>query len=207
MNSSMLRATISTVLVAVMVLTAGCGDEATPDPKTGIKPGPKKTEPAGTEPARGKLGRQAETAGDLKGFMAGALEVVEDEAKIKALCASLVIPESDSFFAETFGAEKGKAVAAEYSASAPMMGEQLPALFRRIARKGQTEISVRKLTDAADKGATGLQAAALKAMEKKTALYSVRFVKPGDKLGMHLWSFVYSGGRFRLAGKMRVLMK
>ncbi len=198
MRINALRATLATVCAFALLLSAGCGGDSKPEPAKG--------EPT-AGPAKVELGAQAETAEDLKKFMNETLAAVNDDAKIKALCASMVVPDFEKFFVETFGAEKGKAVAAEYAAGTKSLGEQLPALFRRVSQKGQTDINIRKLTDPEGKGPTGLQADALKAMKKKIALYSVRFVKPGEKYGMHLWSFVHLDGRFRLAGKMRTLMK
>jgi hypothetical protein len=200
MKTHLSRAMIASCFVLTALLASGCGDGKKP----ATKPGNGKPVPA---TGSGASAAQTETVESLKALMTETLAAVGNEAGMKQLCGAMVVPDHEKFFADTFGPEQGKALAAEYGKSAPQLGAQLPALFKRISSKGQTDINIRKLTDPDGSGATGLQQTALKAMKKKTALYSVRFVKPGDKSGMHIWSFVFVDGEFRLAGKMRVLMK
>jgi hypothetical protein len=126
-----------------------------------------------------------------------------DGAALESLCGVLVLPDADAWFLRVFGPEKGATLATDYRERSLALVPEAGKLFSSVAAKRQSQIHVDRFTDPNDERATGLQKDALAAMREPTALYSVRFVKPGETHGMHLWSFVHTDGAFRLVGKMR----
>jgi hypothetical protein len=131
-----------------------------------------------------------------------------DERTARSRAGELAMPRAGAWFAETFGAA-GERIAAEYD---PLAG-QLPQLvdaLRPWVSAGPVDIAVERFADPADPGATGYQAAALAAMERRVPLYSVRLTASAGDAGAsgvyHLWSFVDVDGRFRWVGKMRPLV-
>lgn len=128
----------------------------------------------------------------------------KDEKKLQALVKSLVLPQPEEWFAGVFGPRKSKTLAREYAALVQNLNG-LEKLFQEMIAKGQTDVRVTVLEKIDDPAATGLQRQALASMAKPVPLYSVRMVKPGERYGMHLWSFAYVDGRFRIVGKMRSL--
>jgi len=120
------------------------------------------------------------------------------------LTHSLQLPDHEVWFADTFGAERGAELAAEY---APLVGHfaQMSTLFEDLIEKQQTQVVVERFVQYDDPDLNGYQSIALEAMKHPTALYSVRLSKNDDERGFHLWSFVYANGSFRWVGKMKKL--
>lgn len=119
-----------------------------------------------------------------------------------ALSRALLLPDAPQWFERVFGKETGARLAAEYEPSVGRIGT-LPELFPSLKAQGQTELRVERHDRGDDDAATGFQAVALQQMKAKVALYSVRFLVPGESSGFSLWSFVHVGGDFRFAGKMK----
>ncbi len=128
-----------------------------------------------------------------------------DAKRSSALIGSLVLPRHEAWFKQVFGDRKGPQLAAEYAAVLGRFEPELAQLCAKIVKEGQSEIRVRRFDKAPDAQAVGLQNDALAAMKSPRALYSVRFVKPGQPLGQHVYSFVYADGGFRLVGKMQAV--
>ena len=145
-----------------------------------------------------------ESADGLKATIVPIIEAAKagKGEEVQKLSAGLLLPDPGKFFAEVFGDETGKKLAEEY---AKLPKEELAKLFEKVAKDGRTEVTAWKIAGADDRNATGLQKDAIKAMKKPVALYSVRMAQPGKTIGMTLWSFVYTDGAFRLAGKMRAV--
>jgi hypothetical protein len=119
-----------------------------------------------------------------------------------SLIKSMVLPKHEAWFVRTFGDEKGKELAGLYAKQAETLEQQITKLFEDQLKQNRTNVKAYKLESADDDNATGLQRQALAAMKEKTPLYGVRMVEPGKELGMHLWSFAYVDGGFRLVGKL-----
>jgi hypothetical protein len=146
----------------------------------------------------------AESTDGLKTLMSEILDAQKsgDKEKLNTLIKSLQMPDADAWFKKVFGDDKGPAVAAQYKSNTAPLDQDLGRLFTKIVSDGQTEIKVIRLEKPDDPQATGNQKDVLSAMKNPVPLYSVRFVKPGESLGMHLYNYVYVDGTFRLAGKM-----
>jgi hypothetical protein len=121
-----------------------------------------------------------------------------------ALIRPMRLPNADRWFVSVFGPEKGKLLAADYAEQARTLDKDLLGLFSEQVKQSRTKVTAYKLESAGDPQATGAQVKALTAMVTKVPLYGCRMVAPGAELGMHLWSFVWVDGQFRLAGKMRL---
>jgi hypothetical protein len=145
-----------------------------------------------------------ESTDGLKKLMSEILDAQKssDKGKFDDFVKSLELPDADAWFKKVFGDDKGSSVAAQYKTNSSGLKQDLARLFGKIVTDGQTEINVTRLEKADDSLATGNQKDVLAAMKNPVPIYSVRFVKPGETLGMHLYNYVYVDGTFRLAGKM-----
>jgi len=146
----------------------------------------------------------AESTDGLKKLMSDILDAQKsgNKDKMNSLVKSLTLPDSDAWFKKVFGDDKGAKVSSQYKSNASQIDQDLARLFAKIVSDGQSDIRITRLEKADDPQATGNQKDALAAMKNPVPLYSVRFVKPGENLGMHLYNYVYVDGTFRLAGKM-----
>ena len=146
----------------------------------------------------------AESTDGLKKLMSDILEAQKsgDKDKFDSLVKGLVLPDADAWFKKVFGDDKGSKVAAQYTSNTGALEQDLARLFTKIVNDGQTEIRITRLEKPDDPQATGNQKDVLSAMKNPVPLYSARFVKPGESLGMHLYNYVYVDGTFRAVGKM-----
>jgi hypothetical protein len=145
-----------------------------------------------------------ETAAGLQQQLGALYAAVrdKDEARGRVLISALRLPNADAWFRRVFGDEAGARLGAEYATATARLDAELGRLFAKVIEKGQSEIRTLRFDRADDPKAVGNQKDTMAAMKSPQALYSARFVKPGEGLGMHLYSFVYADGMFRLAGKM-----
>ena len=132
-----------------------------------------------------------------------AMIKAEDTDNATWLIKSLLIPNHRTWFKKVFGDSIGMKLDNDYSADLNAAEKDLADLYVQILNDRQTDIRVIKFDKAGDPSLTPLQKQALLAMKNPVPLYSVRFVKPGEKDGLHVWSFVHVDGSFRLAGKMK----
>ena len=103
---------------------------------------------------------------------------------------------------ETFGPELGATLEVDEK-SIRAEATSFPRTIRyHASAHNRRKIVIEKFTDPAAPGATGYQAAALSAMVKPTALFSVRYVAPGSPGELHLYNFVHDGTRFRYVGRL-----
>jgi hypothetical protein len=145
-----------------------------------------------------------ESTDGLKKLMSDILDAQKsgDKDKMASLVKSLTVPDADAWFKKVFGDDKGAKVSAQYKSNTSQLEQDLARIFTKIVDEGQTEIKITRLEMPDDPQATGNQKDVLAAMKNPVPLYSARFVKPGESLGMHLYNYVYVDGTFRLAGKM-----
>ncbi len=145
-----------------------------------------------------------ETPGALQQRMADIYAATRDRdaRKSEALIGSLRLPAHAAWFRKAFGEPAAAGLTTEYDALLQRFEADAAKLFSGVVQKGQSEIRVLRFTDPGDQNAVGNQRDAMAAMKSREPLYSVRFVQPGEKLGMHLYSFVYAGGGFRFVGRM-----
>jgi len=148
-----------------------------------------------------------ETADGLKSQIADLYRATKDGDKKKGaeLAKALSLPKHEAWFQEIFGEEKGTKLAADYGKQLPKLEGDIGQLFAKAVKAEQSEFQVLRFEKAPDPKAVGAQNDALAAMKKPVPLYSVRFVKPGEKLGVHIYSFAYADGGFRLVGKLQGL--
>lgn len=119
----------------------------------------------------------------------------------KDLIKTLVLPDADKWFVTTWGEAQGKAMGEQYAKNAEALPDALLKVFQDQLKQNRTNVKAYKVESADDKNATGQQQSQLAAMKTKVPLYGVRLIAPGKEAGMHLWSFVYVDGHFRMIGK------
>jgi hypothetical protein len=119
----------------------------------------------------------------------------------KELIKGFALPDAKKFFTTTWGDEKGGALADKYEKVAASMPNQMFKMFQSQLDQNRTNVKAYKVEKPDDHEATGSQKEAITAMKTKTPLYGVRMIAPGHEMGMHLWSFAYVDGGFRLIGK------
>ena len=123
-----------------------------------------------------------------------------DSGKSRALVRSLRLGAHDAWFNRVFGTAIGPKLGAEYAEWLPRF--ETDAAFVAVVQKGQSDIRVLRFDRADDPAAVGNQKDAMVAMKIFQPLYSVRFVRPGEQLGMHIYSFVHVDNGFRFVGRM-----
>ena len=130
----------------------------------------------------------AESTDGLKKLMSDILDAQKsgDKDKFDSLVKDLKLPNADAWFKKVFGDDKGVSVAAQYKSSTSALEQDLARLFAKIVNDGQTEIRITRLEKPDDPQATGNHKDVLAAMKNRVPLYSARFVKPGETMGMHL---------------------
>ncbi|MGZ8843933.1 MAG: hypothetical protein ACXW18_09750 [Pyrinomonadaceae bacterium] len=145
-----------------------------------------------------------ESTDGLKKLMSDIYEAQKsgDKDKMSRLMKSLELPDADAWFKKVFGADVGARVAAQHKTISGSLNSDLERIFAKVVNDGQSEIRITRLEKADDPNANGNQRDVLAAMKEPVPLYSVRFVKPGETAGMHLYNYVYVDGTFRVAGKM-----
>jgi hypothetical protein len=119
----------------------------------------------------------------------------------------MMLPNAPAWFRSVFGDDVGGKLAEDYGKMSPNLVSGLARVFEERAKQGEMFVAVHKVESATDARATGAQKQALAAMKTKVPLWTVKFTdSPGATglTGYTLWSFVYVGGQFRLAGKMRM---
>ncbi len=145
----------------------------------------------------------ADTSDGLRRLMLEVYASTRDgDLKSEGLIRALRLPSHAGWFARVFGEPAAAKLTAEYGAVLQSFEADAAKLFAGVVQKGQSDIRVVRFTSAGDPAAVGNQRDAMAAMTTPTPLYSVRFVQPGEKLGMHLYSFVHADGGFRFAGRM-----
>ena len=154
--------------------------------------------------AQDKSKSEADRSKQLKVLVEQFLSATKanDKNKVAELTAELKLPKPAAFFASFYDAENARRLTAEHDRFARSFEEQLPRLFASMVKRNRTTLDIIRHTTTNSK-ATGNQNNALKAMKTPIALYSVRFVEPGKRLGTHVYNFVHFDGAFRLAGAMR----
>jgi hypothetical protein len=145
-----------------------------------------------------------DTAAGLESFTNDVLAALKDGKtdQAKELLKDIAVPDADTWFAKTWGEETGKKLSAKYAKLSKDLPEAMLKVFKSQLEQNRTNVKAYKLESADDKEATGLQRGAMNAMKVKVPLYGVRLVAPGKEAGMHLWSFVYVDGKFRMVGKL-----
>jgi hypothetical protein len=162
----------------------------------------------GAVPALGQsTGAVPDTVDGLKRTMTEIYQAMRggDQPKVEQMVRALALPGHEAWFRRVFGEEKGAAAAGEYSGVQGKFERDLVRLFVRVAAEGRSDIQVLRFEKAGSAEAVGRQNAALADMKNPIPLYSVRFVKPGEARGIHVYSFVYADGAFRLVGRMGAL--
>lgn len=181
----------------LLLTLAGCREEPQPAPTAPVTQPPREVPAGDPQPVD-------DTEAALQAQIESILAAADggDVGAVSTACVALALPDPEEWFAEVFGEEAGGNLASDYDEQAKSMGADLSELFADAVAEGRVEVRVTKIGSADDANATGGQRKALEAMARPVALYSVRLVKPGETSGMHIWSFVYVDGAFRLAGKM-----
>ena len=151
-----------------------------------------------------RAGDYPDTPQGLEQLVHDVVDALKDDKTdtAKQLIGSMVLPNPDAWFTKTFGEDRGKVLAANYAKftlSFPEMGLKL---FQDQVKQNRINVKAYKVEAADDKQATGGQVEAILSMKEKSPLYGVRMIAPGKEYGLHLWSFVYVDGNFRMIGKM-----
>ncbi|MEZ4401823.1 MAG: hypothetical protein R3B06_17475 [Kofleriaceae bacterium] len=128
-----------------------------------------------------------------------------DRGRVKALAATLALPDAEAWFTSTFGAAAAPRLLEEYRAAGidRFAADAAPALIKLVRDDGRTAWEVHRAATADDEQATGYQVRALRAMTTPTALYRLRLRRPDGSKAYSLWSFAYVAGGFRIVGKLK----
>ncbi len=155
--------------------------------------------------AAGKMD-PAKAAGDLKKIFQDLLSDhnAGNADKVKTAIQGLKLANHEKWFADTFGAEKAKGLIAEYDEMLAVFEQEFGKLLEKVVKGGETDVLVfLSVPGGAMSEATGLQKDAIAAMKNPCPLFTVKFVKPGERSGVSVWSIVAQDGSFRFVGKMR----
>ena len=176
------------ILIASSLLIWACGAKGT----------------NGTSGTKANIVSYPETTDGLKRLTEDILAATKsgDKAKVSLLVKSLQMSDYEAWFNKTFGSGKGARLSADYKSHLSDFETGATDIFTKMVAEGKTEVRVSRFDKAGNSEATGAQNQALAGMKEPAPLYSVRMVRPGEDLGMHLWSFIYADGSFRFAGKM-----
>ncbi len=156
--------------------------------------------PAGAAQPDGDAGLQTVIEELLAAGKAG------DANKVEAIARGMVLPDHEAWFRRTFGAERAPRLAADYEKLIATLEKELDGLLAQVIRENRTTVRIKSFRSADDANANGNQKRALRAMKTKVTLYSVRLARAEDKVGgIHFYSFVHTGGAFRVLGKMKAL--
>jgi len=184
-------------LAAALVLTA-CGKKEDSGSSGGSSP----STPASSVNPSGLDGSK-DLSAEFKKLMETTYATAKDNpSKLGEILKTFVLPDHDAWFRKTFNEEMAKAFEQRYAEQGPKLeSEMVPLWTDKLVKDGQSDIRVFCLTDPNDGNATGLQKDALQSMKTKTPIYTVKFRKPGEELGMSVWSWAYVDGGFRFIGK------
>ncbi|NUN48449.1 MAG: hypothetical protein HUU15_06435 [Candidatus Brocadiae bacterium] len=148
------------------------------------------------------LDASKDLSAELKTLMEATYAMAKSgDAKLDETVKSFFLQNHDSWLKKTFGDEVGGAWAQKYGERASDFEPGMKGLFEKVVKDEKSGITVFRLTDPDDRNATGSQKDSMLAMKEKTALYTVKFIKPGDELGMSVWSWAYVDGGFRMIAK------
>jgi hypothetical protein len=150
------------------------------------------------------LGQAADSPEALKRLMTDiyAATSAKDDGKSAALIRGLALPDHEAWFRRVFGDAAAAKLVVEYAAMLSRFEGDAGRAFGKVVADGQSDIQVLRFDRAGDPNAVGNQNDALAAMKSPQPLYSVRFLKPGERAGFHLYSFVHAGGAFRFVGRL-----
>jgi hypothetical protein len=148
-----------------------------------------------------------ESEAGLRQFFKDILDAsaAKDGDRIMLLTQSLLLPDPDAWFTQTFGDKLGKKLAADYRSEHKNFGPALTRLFYSLKEPRQLDVQITVVQALDDSNAKGYQLIAIAAMQQPTPLYTASITKQGTGAHITLWSIVYVDGRFRLAGKMRAV--
>ncbi|WP_428937186.1 hypothetical protein [Fontivita pretiosa] len=159
-----------------------------------------------TTPARAQttLPTYPETSEGLKQLFSDLLTAAQERQgqKVYAIMRSLLLPDADKWFTDTFGEDVGSPLAEEYTREMEKFPAAMTGLFLRLTNPKDLKITVTAVEQSDDPNAKIHQRFALAAMANPVPLYTVKLQKENSSSHITLWSIVYVDGGFRLAGKM-----
>jgi hypothetical protein len=148
----------------------------------------------------------AKAAGELKKIFQDMLadHNAGNADKVKAAINGLKLADYEKWFAGTFDADAAKGLTAEYEEMLAAFEQEFGKLLEKVVKGGETEVLVyMSVPGGLMSEATGLQKDAIAAMKTPCPLFTVKFVKPGERSGVSVWSIIYRNGSFSFVGKMR----
>lgn len=131
-----------------------------------------------------------------------SLAAARDHATLHERFKSLILPNSEAWFTDVFGDEKGPKLAEEYKESTKNLAAKLTSLFLQLRDPKLLEVTVICVETVDDPNAKAFQTLALAAMKQPVALYTAAVGKPNESAAITIWSLVYSDGQFRFVGRM-----
>lgn len=159
-----------------------------------------------TTPAQAQttLPTYPETSEGLKQLFSDLLTAAQERQgqKVYAIMRSLLLPDADKWFTDTFGEDVGSPLAQEYTREMEKFPAAMTGLFLRLTNPKDLKITVTAVEQSDDPNAKIHQRFALAAMANPVPLYTVKLQKENSSSHITLWSIVYVDGGFRLAGKM-----
>ncbi len=128
-----------------------------------------------------------------------------DKKMVETTVKGMILPESDAWFTEVFGAETGKRLAEDYQKDIQQFLPLLRQYLAEAARGGRSKASVTRHEPEGDDGASDRQKKLFAAMKEPVVLYTLRLARPGAAGGPTLGSFVYAEGGYRFIGELPAL--
>lgn len=128
-----------------------------------------------------------------------------NEAALVTLTRSLQMPEYKQWFKSVFPEDVAPRMIEEFEKNTLTTPPKLAILFASLKDPAKLTIEITRVEAADDPAARIYQRLAIEAMVNPAPLYSVTISLPQSSAKIEIWSLVYSGGGFRLIGKMQAI--
>jgi hypothetical protein len=197
-----MRSIAALLALACALLFTACGNEDPPTSSPSSSGGSGSSPPPAPSDNPKGLDASKDLSTDLKTLCENMLAWSKsDPSRFNAVSRSLLLSDPGPWLKASFGDELGGRWAERNAKFSGSFENEMAKLFEKIRNANQTNLTVYRLTSPEDPHATGSQKDALKAMKTPFAIYTVKFIAPGEDAGMSVWSWAYVEDGFKLLGK------
>jgi len=150
-----------------------------------------------SSPATGTLAAYPESADGLKLLISDVFTAMKakDQQKVSSYFSSMTLPEHTAWFTKTFGATEGARMDAKYTELLPGLEKNLQRIFEYARKENRTDPKITMAEKAG--GTSGLEGAAVKAMQTPIPLYMADGSNPKREFPAAIGDFFYVDGAFR----------